>query len=258
MNYKLDKTVATLLPFAKTKGSVEQRLQRATEMNLRFYKNLKYDFDSTHQITSAKFRRNLLDTVGSKLSIKVSPNFERKNVAIGVAINPKDIVKGYSLLYPKDRLTGKNIVGQSQAPLFLQVTQHFFTRLFNPKMNARIVHILNGKHGYAETMKFYDENIKDAKELKPEKLDNFLAGKSPSGVINILQLYRYKLISDINAKNAEPLINREIAKVEHIQYNPAKFDTRPCSYEEKLEIISKKLKEVLERTRDRISRGLLS
>ena len=49
--------------------------------------------------------------------------------------------------------------------------------------------------------------------------------------------------------------------ISYIKINSNKIKVRwnmkELSYEEKLEIISKKLKEVLERTRERISRGLL-
>ena len=47
----------TYLPLAKSKGTTEQRLQKATDMNLKFFRGLKYDFKD-RKIKPMEIKRN--------------------------------------------------------------------------------------------------------------------------------------------------------------------------------------------------------
>ena len=59
------------MPLKKVKGTTEQRLQQARELNVEFYKNLQKNFVD-NKVSPAKFKASISKTIGRALSINMA------------------------------------------------------------------------------------------------------------------------------------------------------------------------------------------
>ena len=241
----------TYLPLAKSKGTTEQRLQKATDMNLKFFKGLKYDFKD-REIKPMEIKRNLWDVIGKKLTINLMPIPYANDVNITHSVAYGRQSKGYTLSYPYDSLWEKPTIFQSKTPNILRQTQLFFTEILNPKFFRRKVSMMNQGQDCIGTMGFFKENIHNSQKLEPKKLDRFLQDKNVLEKINTLQMFRYDLMAEKNLHGAEPLLDRQVAKFESLRFDASRYDMNKFNYEEKLQILNDKLKEVLAKVRERL------
>ena len=110
----------------------------------------------------------------------------------------------------------------------------------------------NKKQNLAGTEKFFTNNVSGTSTHLglSEKLDKLLLDKNYSEKINTLQSLRYDLISEKNTKSAQPLIDNQISKTEHLQFVNKDYDLGKYGYDEKLMILNEKLATVLQKARE--------
>lgn len=65
-------------------------------------------------------------------------------------------------------------------------------------------------------------------------------------------MLRYDLMAEKNLHEAEPLLDKEVAKFESLRFDASKYDISKFNYDEKLQILNDKLKEVLSNVRERL------
>lgn len=235
----------TYLPLSMTKGTTQQRFQKAAALNLKFFNRLKYDFEN-REINSTTFKNTLWNTLGKKLTINVIGSKEAKDITLMHNLNEKGKCKGYTLIFPKDPQSNKNSIKQSLAPKFLRETQKFFNDLLNPKHFARYINILNKNQPIMDAAIFYKTNIANGQKLTQKSLNDFLRGRTTSEKINFLQLLRYNTQSELALEKASPHIDREVAKFEHIKFTPTKPETTQSHTAENIEVLNERLKTVLD------------
>ena len=237
-NYK------TFVPLNMAKGTVEQRMQKARLLNLRFFDNLQ-DVIRKKEITPAAFSRTLKNTVGVPIKIDIAQAQEYLPTALMYNYNQNGIASGYTLSLPHTFYTEK--IHQNSALKFLNVTQDFFNEIFNPKIFTRFNTLLNGKYNLKSIIEFYKDNISSKNKLSKQVLDKMLDGKKIEEKINILQFFRYKLLSEKNTAEAAHNIEKRVERHNNLSYErPANyFDTSRYQFDEKFKILNEKLLEVL-------------
>ena len=238
----------TFLPLSIAKGTTEERLAKATQSNLKFYKNLSYDFKN-REMKLATFKRNLREATGNRINIQTFAN--ENDLASSVTSSHwgrTNKVSGYTLKIPVRLWTDK--VQQRTSPLFLNETQNFFSYIFNPKFLARKVAMLNKKHDIAGAGKFFKSNLSGTQKLDKKALDALLIDKNYAEKINILQTLRYDLMLEKSTKSAQFAIDKQIEKVEHVKILGKSYDLSQYNYDEKLQILNDKLASVLQKARE--------
>lgn len=241
----------TYLPLAVSGGTTEQRLQKATQMNLKFFKGLRYDFKD-REIKPMNIKRNLWNVIGKKLTINLTPIPQANDVIINHSLVDGRQSRGYTLSYPYDAIWKKPTISQSKTPSILRQTQNFFTEILNPKFFRRKISMMNQNQDWLGAIGFFSENIHNSQKLDPKKLDRFLQDKNVLEKINTLQMFRYDLMAEKNLHEAEPLLDKEVAKFESLRFDVSKYDMSKFNYDEKLQILNDKLKEVLSNVRERL------
>ena len=145
----------TFLPLSIAKGTTEERLAKATQSNLKFYKDLSYDFKD-REVGLPTFKRSLREATGNRINIQTFANEEDLTTSVSSSYWGKtNKYSGYTLKLPVRLWTDK--VQQRTAPLFLNETQNFFSYIFNPKfVYEEVIHL------------GINEDIKKAIEKIPE------------------------------------------------------------------------------------------
>lgn len=242
------------LPLKKVKGSAEQRLQRARELNLQFYDNLQKEFVDG-KVTPGKFRSVLSHTAGKRLNIILENSFFSRTPLFSHACHTKKksgIFQAYSMTIPRtDTLT--DLIDRNSAPTFLKATQGFFNEILNPKFFTRGVALMvKSKAAQAQGI-FYEKNIAGKNKLSEKRLDNLLKRTPQKNKIDMLQFFRYSLLSEKNTKEAEPQIDQSIAKSVKMTIINRRYNLEDYKYDEKLALLNKKLAELLAEERAKIA-----
>lgn len=249
---KIDKT-KTFMPLTKAKGTTEERFQKAIDLNIKFYKNLQDSFEK-REIKPSAFKRVLNETTGKRIGIKMTESLQANKAVMGHYLSSRCAVKGYTFAMPYTFLTGN--IRQSLAPTFLLETQRFFNEIFNPKIYTRIAAVVNKTKDSGASVKiFYDENVAEKQKLTQEKLDTFLEKRPASEQIDLLQFLRYSLLSDLNIKKAQPAIDRQREKAENMKILNKNYDLSDYKFNEKLEMLNKKLAETIKAERERLAQS---
>lgn len=244
-NFTINK-IRTSLPLSVLKGTQQERLQKAVSLNLQFYKNL-HDKFVEREVKTSKFKTALKETAGGKIGVEVLNAEDSFHSRLSLLLGAKKKIRGYVLYLPHN-IWGE-CIRQSLAQNFLKITQSFFNEICNPKFLARNIHINNHIQDSKEVWDFYSQNIAGKNVLTKESLDNFLQNKKADDKINILQFFRYNLLSERNVKQAEPQIDAQIEKLDNITYVNKKYDSKDFGFEEKLALLCENLKKVLQAER---------
>lgn len=237
----------------KVKGTTEQRLQQARELNVEFYKNLQKNFVD-NKVSPAKFKASISKTIGRALSINME-NPAESDLPIfshGADKYNKATVDIYVFSIPRVSYFDDSIK-KSLAYKFLKATQEFFNEITNPKFLKRGISINNKTKSCKKQMEFYEKNIAGNNTLREKRLDNLLKVTPAKIKIDTLQLYRYKLLSENNIREAIPMIKKIIAKLDNIMFVNKGNDLSPYQFEEKMALLNKKLAEVLSAERAKIA-----
>ncbi len=238
----------TFLPLSIAKGTTEERFAKATQSNLKFYKDLSYDFKD-REVGLPTFKRSLREATGNRINIQTFANEEDLTTSVSSSYWGKtNKYSGYTLKLPVRIWTDK--VQQRTAPLFLNETQNFFSYIFNPKFLARKISMLNKGHDVAGADDFFKSNLSGAQKLGKEALETFLEDKSNAEQINILQALRYDLMLEKSTKSAQFAIDKQIEKIEHVKMLGKNYDLSQFNYDEKLQVLNNKLASVLQEARE--------
>ena len=151
---RIDKT-KTFLPLGLSKGTVQERLQNATAMNLAFYKSLKDEFVN-REVRPAVFKRVLQKSTGTKIGIDIIQPLDYNTTKLGLNLRNGKI-KGYVLSLPCNILNG-NVLQRYQR-VFLLETQNFFNEICNPKFLTRKISVFNKISSAGEVNDFYMKNL---------------------------------------------------------------------------------------------------
>ncbi len=182
----------TQLPLKRIKGTAEERLQMALDMNKNFYQSLKEHFDEKGAISQTGFSRKLKKTIGAPIQFDIadSKGIEKKS-DIYMTLDFKTITHdGYTLFVPINWYTGK--IERGTASVFLRATMKLFDRITNPKYNRRTI-ILDNKHDNKAAKELINNTLLSKNELNAKQLNEVLKSRTLEDQINILQLMRYTL-----------------------------------------------------------------
>lgn len=241
--FKINPT-KTFLPLSVAKGTVEQRMQKARLMNLRFFDNLQ-DVIIKREIKPSAFSRTLKETTKAPIKVGIIPTIKNAPEALLYNYDKKLSANGYVLSLPHTFYTEK--IHQNSALKFLNITQNFYNEIFNPKIFTRFNTLLNKKYNLKNIITFYKENISSKNSLSKEDLEKMLEGKSAEEKINTLQFFRYKILSEKNIAEAAHNIEKRVEKYDNLKFErPAGyFDTTKYQFEEKFKILNDKLSEII-------------
>lgn len=248
-NFKINYS-RTYLPLGKINGTTEQRLSKAIDANVKFLKNLKYDFVD-REVSMPTFKRTLKDSSDKKISLNIfGSNEHTQNESMTHSVGKTKISSGYTLYVPQT--FDEKHIPQGKAQEFMQTTQKFFNELYNPKFYKRKINMLNRNQGIKEVSEFYETNIKGTNKLNTKDLDEFLNDKSADEKINSLQMMRYDVMAERNNENAKFPIDKQIEKIENLKIQNKSYDLTKFQYNEKLDILNEKLKNILKTERENI------
>lgn len=252
MNVKLNiNSKKMFMPLKNVKGTTEQRLQQARDLNVKFYENLQKHFVD-RKVTPAKFRTSISKAAGKAFSIDmedpVKCNLSMFSHRAG-KMNATEI-DTYVFTIPRTSSLDDSIT-QSTAASFLKATQEFFNEITNPKFLKRGISISNKTKSCKKQMEFYEKNIAGNNTLTEKRLDNLLKVTPAKIKVDTLQLFRYKLLSENNVREATPQIKKSIAKADNIMYLEKGNDLSRYGFEEKMALLNKKLAEVLSEKRQK-------
>ena len=248
MKFNINKS-KVFLPLAISKGTTEQRLQKARLLNLRFYDNLQDEFVN-REIKQSVFKRILKETSGLKPGVEIFESDNPKMASMTPLIGAGRKVRGYAFYLPLTYWYGN--IQQSSAQLFLKTTQKFFNEIFNPKFLTRRLSMFNRGYNAERAESFYSEHIAGKQVLRAENLDKFLSGKNADEKINTLQFLRYSLLDEKNIHQAEHGIDKHIEKAEHLKFQNKNYDLSEYHYDEKLALLNEKLGKVIQDERQKL------
>lgn len=244
---RIDRKV-TNIPLALAKGTMAERFEKATNSNINFIKKLGYDFEyEGGKITLGTIKRTLKSSKEMKnIVTKVVPVERDSEAFLGHSHTANGTNRGYIMGLPLQ--LSKNTINQEKTPLIAKQAQKLFIDAYNPKFIQRQANMFNKKQDFAGTKEFFDGNLSGKTTLNPENLDKFLGKKSADERINILQMLRYSTISEKELKKAEPEIDRQIAKRNNLRIQK-NYDLSAYSFDEKLEVLNKRLASELQAER---------
>ena len=239
----------TFLPLSLAKGTLQQRLQRAKVLNLKFYDDLQDEFVK-REVKPSAFRRVLKETADNKISVNVFDmnTVKLPKVAMALNIRANQKVKGFSFYLPFSFVNGK--IPKKAQFSFLPETQKFFNSILNPKFLTRKLAVVNhNPEQMQEVLEFYTKNIEGSGVLKKEALHKFLKDKKNDEKINLLQLLRYTLIDEKAVQQAAYSMDRHIEKAENLKFANKSYDLTPYQYDEKLALLYETLAKTIKDAR---------
>ena len=238
----------TFLPTKISRGTTPQRLEKSIELNSKILKSLKYDFVD-RKIKPATLKSTIKSVIGKNINLKINPVDNPKEAKFTHYVNSSRVNKGYILDLPQN--PWNNMIEQSHLGVVMKQVQKLCNKLYNPKFTVREFKLFRNESIMKETREFFAENVSEKHVLNAKKLDKFLNEKTPNEQIDILQIMRYNVMSEQNNHMAEPIIDKQIAKIENMHIQGKNYDLSEYKYDEKLDILNKKLAQVIkdERTK---------
>ena len=205
----------TFIPLSISKGTQEQRMQKARLLNLAFYDNLQ-ECIRNNEIAPRTFINKLNSTIGTRLGINIIGTESKKDSCLSYCFNSKATSIGYTIGLPLTFYSDR--IHKNNAQTFLKETQNLLNEAFNPKILRRFVKLINKGYDIKSIINFYKNNIAQTAVLNKKDLDTFLDKKSNTEKIDILQFFRYKLLSEKNTLEATKQIDKRIEKHNNLRY----------------------------------------
>lgn len=235
------------LPLKKVKGTAQQRMQKARNLNLAFYEALLPQFVD-RKITPAKFKTTISKTAGKAFNIGIENSLTSALPAFSYTLSGKGkkgaAIDGYLFSIPKTGMFEETI-SKGSAANFLKVTQRLFNEITNPKFLKRALSIDAKSRGCSKQLAFYEENITGKNSLQEKLLDKLLKSTPEKIKIDVLQLFRYKLMSEHNIRLIKPQLDKMTAKADNITFVNKNYDLSGYKFEEKMNLLNRKLAELL-------------
>ena len=239
---------ASFLPTKLSRGTTPQRLEKSIELNSKILKSLKYDFVD-RKIKPATLKKTIKSVIGKNINLKINAVNNPKDANLTHYATSSKVNKGYILNLPQN--SWDNMIEQSHLGVVMKQLQKLCNKLYNPKFTVREFKLFRNESIMKESREFFTENVSEKQVLNAKKLDKFLNEKTPNEQIDILQIMRYNVMSEQNNHMAEPIIDKQIAKIENMHIQGKNYDLSEYKYDEKLDILNKKLAQVIkdERTK---------
>lgn len=241
-------TSKCFVPLSVSRGTVEQRMQKARVLNLKFYDNLQERIKN-NEIKPLTFVRTLRDVVGTGLGISIICNNPKEVPLSSYLFDEKAFCKGYLLTLPSSNFS--NNIHKNSASKFLKVTQNLLNEAFNPKILRRFVELINTGADIKSINDFYSKHLIKESTLTKSDFEKFLMGKTNKEKIDALQFMRYKLISEQNTEKARYQIDRRIQFHNNFTYERSDgyYDLAGSNYELKLQLLNEELAKVINQER---------
>ena len=240
INLKINKK-ALFYPLKLAQGTQAERMQKATTSSLDVFRELRFDFVD-REIKAVDVKRELKKVAGKKIGVKVELDTLPQNSKTGVYLT-KSGLKGY-ILYLQNIFYTKKI-SQSQLPIIMQRINEMFISAFNPKFLTREIAVINKGQNSKATCKFLAEHIVSKNKLSNEHLSRFLEKKPVDEQINLLQMFRYKIMAKLGVAQAEPTLDKHVYKFENSRVVSKNYETKIQELKEKLQVLNNKLAEVI-------------
>lgn len=240
-------------PLRKAKGSCQDRLNKAIELNNRFFENIKgpFTYGDVSPNIFAQVIQKTADT--KKIPIKVIPEPKHASGNLTIDLNSNGKLSGYTLTVPANI---ESRISRYTTGDFMKQTFRFFESILNPKYLKRSINLINNEYDYMGAKKFFNSHILTNKPLETQDLDKFLKDKSAAEQIDILQAMRYTAIQKLNlfkhTKNYQKKMDA------HFRYGHAYNTEVPIKYTqyklpEKIKIIGSKLFETIQSERAKLA-----
>lgn len=261
--FKVLKTAKFPVNQYRGQGSPNERYHYAQKLTADFYDLAKDEF-GTYDVKLSKIKKLYLKLLSPHKRIEVS-GLENNTNATGrvmIGANKKGNVEGYFIQIKPNAIT-KGLSLQEFGTL-MHETDHLFSYFTNPKYTQRVIKMTINGYRNKKYHQFFDKELQSAKKqnrkdlisVLTKKLDKYFKNKTNDEKINTLQDFRYRLINERNAYNTGNFYQNAIE-----EYHPKVLSqkTEPINiknfyFDEKIEIISKMLKNTIQEERAKLSK----
>jgi len=185
---------ATYLPLKMSKGTAQQRLDRARELNEAFFQKLRLGFQYS-EISPGIFVDMLKKTTSHPIHVEIIRAGDVMSKNTYHLYDDNGVNNGYLIALPLS-LNGRIV--KSDIMSCMAHTQLLFNEILNPKFFKRVLSYFSKSSDARKDQNFYINNISTYKKLTKQDLTEFLKDKTTEQQIDVLQMFRYKLASDDN------------------------------------------------------------
>lgn len=237
----------TQFPLNISKGTPQERIQKAVEYSDRFFDNIKDSFRDG-DVSLHKFESILKRTAGGKVGVEVWEN-PGKNSAMTCRNYNKDGVQiGYAILLPLNTFSKK--ISMMSTKTFMHEVFHFFDHLLNPKYNKRIHKIIDSGTSY-DVGQFYSEKVYTKENLTRPMLNAAIKKLTPEQKIDALQFFRYSLMLERNAYKESSKYQKMMENYHKdcISYREKSYKYGEYKFNEKIKLIEEMLLEIIQKER---------
>lgn len=186
----------THLPLKQIRGSVQQRLDKVTEISHNFMGNIESVYDTFGYIKTKTFKNVLKQTAKAQnVQVQIGGNSGKTGQFTYTIGDEAPNIEGYTLFVPASSEGG--LIPQTAAPAFMKLAFTFFNKIFNPKIIKRELDV--SKYDFRTFKDFYKKNIAGTNKFTKEELHLFLQGRPAQEKIDLLQIFRYYMTEQLNA-----------------------------------------------------------
>lgn len=239
----------SFIPLKKFKGTASRRLERARELNDKFYYSLKDNF-TDGEMTRCKFLRLMNKAADTHFQLYHDEGYEARRT-LTHAVDEYGTCKGYTFYFNKNINSEK--VKNNDFIKLLNMSMQFFNEILNPKFFKRQISMINRGKDINQVCKFFDKSINIKGKLDKKELNGFLKQYSLSDKIDALQLLRYDLIKaknfDVYKKHYMVMMNETPRSGVH--YSEASINSNSYMYDEKIQMIEQELTKAIQKARSK-------
>lgn len=236
----------SFLPQSVIRGTQTERFAKAREMNEKLQGKLNKVFEQGKtEITIPRFKQELARVTGKndkQMPINVFIESSNARVQPSSQFGRPPYIEGYTFYLPGDII--EKTLTKGYFNIVLRKTQNFFDGLFNPKFLKRSVQLDKRVRTIHSENQFIQDILLSKKEMTEKDLNKVLRGRTPATRINILQLFRYKLLGKIN----ENQFMQDMRK----KSNSPEANFSAYHLDEKLKLISENLRDTISQERAKI------
>ncbi len=261
--FKVLKTAKFPVNQFKGQGSPDGRYKYAQKLTADFYNSVKDEF-GTYDVKLSKIKKLYLKLLPPQKRIEVSGLGNNINATGRVMIgsNKKGNVEGYFVQIKPNAIT--KALSLQEFGTLMHETDHLFSYFTNPKYTQRVIEMTIKGYRNKKYHQFFDKELQSAKkqnrkDLIPvltKKLEKYFKNKTNDEKINTLQDFRYRLINERNAYNTGNFYQNAIEEYHPnvLSQKTEPINTKKFYFDEKIELISKMLKNTIQEERAKLSK----
>ncbi len=243
-------TTKSQFPLKISKGTPEQRIQKAIEYSDKFFENIKDSFVKG-DISAEEFTSIIRKTAGEKIGIETLQSSNNGGMICRNYNENKEQI-GYALFLPFNPYSQK--ISKMTTKTFMHEIFHFFDHLLNPKYNKRIHNLINKGYDTYSIGDFYNKKIYTKENLNIKTLNEFLKKRSVEEQIDCLQFFRYSLKLEQNAYKNTTKYQRLIENyyTNSISYHEPPHRYGKYKFNTKIKILEKMLAKIINTERSKL------